>query len=720
MGSSKRHDEPKSKRRAITTDDLWALDRLGEPSLSPDGRLVVIAVTTPSMKHNQNASALWLLSTQGDAPRRLTHAGEKDALPRFSPRGDLIAFTAKREQQGAKDDEAQLYVIAPDGGEARRVGEIATGVEGFRWLPDGKRIAYVSWVWPDAQGAKAQAKRHKQQRERKETGYATSEALWRFWDHNVPHGRAAHLHVVDLDGGRPNGKVRDLFAGTGVELFRAEPDAGSFDVSPDGKRIAFAHDPAREKRLDNVQALAEIDIATRRITPLAVDKAWDCTRPAYSPDGQRVAFVASHQGRKHTMPQQLAIVDRATRRWEVVSEAWDHEVDAPLLWSEDASAIFFACEQKGQRHIWRFDIASRRAEVVAEGSWVEGFDHAAGSLVSVISSASHPARVHAHLPGCAPVRIETFNDALMRKLAIGRVEERWFEGAQGDPVQMWLAFPPGFDDGAMASSASSASSASAAKAKRSAGDAKAKAKKTWPLLHSIHGGPHTSVGDAWHQRWNTQVFAAQGYVVCQVNYHGSTGFGYAFKDSITHRWGELELADVEAATDTLLAEPWVDRKRVYASGGSYGGYMVAWMNGHVAPGRYAAYVCHAGCYDWTATFASDAWSWFPKELGAWYWDDTKLVARQSPVAFAQNMKTPTLVIHGLLDYRVPDAQGLAYYHTLKARGVDARLLWYPDENHWILKPRNSKQWYEEFFAWLARHPMSEPRADAKRTKRKAA
>jgi dipeptidyl aminopeptidase/acylaminoacyl peptidase len=222
-------------------------------------------------------------------------------------------------------------------------------------------------------------------------------------------------------------------------------------------------------------------------------------------------------------------------------------------------------------------------------------------------------------------------------------------------------------------------------------------------MHNIHGGPHTAAGDTWHYRWNTQVFAGQGYVVASVNYHGSSSFGYAFKDSITHRWGELELQDVEAATDWLLTEPWADPKRVFATGGSYGGFMVAWMNAHVKPGRYAAYVCHAGCFDWVGMFADDAWAWHARELGAWYWDDLAQVHRQSPHAHAAGMRTPTLVVHGALDYRVPDAQGLAYYNTLKARRVDARLLWFPDENHWVLKPRNSRLWYAEFFDWLARH-----------------
>jgi dipeptidyl aminopeptidase/acylaminoacyl peptidase len=173
--------------------------------------------------------------------------------------------------------------------------------------------------------------------------------------------------------------------------------------------------------------------------------------------------------------------------------------------------------------------------------------------------------------------------------------------------------------------------------------------------------------------------------------------------------GELELKDVEAATDWLRKQPWVDKGRIFATGGSYGGFMVAWMNGHVPAGRYAAYICHAGCFDWSAMFADDAYTWHAKELGAWYWDDMSQIHRQSPHAFAGAMETPTLVIHGALDYRVPDAQGLAYYNTLKARGIDARLLWFPDENHWVLKPRNSRLWYGEFFGWLKQHDTASPR-----------
>jgi dipeptidyl aminopeptidase/acylaminoacyl peptidase len=559
---------------------------------------------------------------------------------------------------------------------------VVTGVEAFRWCPDGQHILFVSWVWPQLKGAKAQAKALKEREADKSTGVVTSEGLYRYWDHMLPQGRVPHLHRMNLK----TGQVQDLFEGTPYSLDWCEPDANCFDISPDGRRVVFAFDPAPERRIDSRHALAELDLRSRKIEVVAQDVGWHFTSPRYSPDGSRIACLASHQALRHTMPNQLAVFAPG-EPVEVVSAEWDHEVAAPLLWEDDGSAVLFAAEQQGRRHLWRFDLADRRAEVLVPGGTVAAFDKQAGTVVAVAHAADHPAHCTAYLPGVAPRRIETFNDKLLARIDLGRHEAIRITGANGDPVQVWLFYPPGFD-----------------------------AKKRYPLLQVIHGGPHTAVGDGWHDRWNNPLLAAggspgkgkakgeRGQVVAVVNYHGSSSFGHAFLDSITHRWGQLELQDIEAATTELLQRPWIDPQRVYAAGGSYGGYMAAWMNAHATPGRYAAYVCHAGCFDWTAMFADDAWSWHARELGAWYWDDLAKVQAQSPHAFAGRMHTPTLVIHGALDYRVPDAQGLAYYNTLKARGVPARLLWFPDENHWVLKPQNSRLWYRELFAWLRAHP----------------
>jgi dipeptidyl aminopeptidase/acylaminoacyl peptidase len=659
------------KKKPITVDDLWKFERVGAISLSPDGAQAVCSVSTFSMEDNTSLTGLWLLSTFGGTARRLTSCGDKDGQPAWSPTGEQIAFVAKREQQGKKDDSAQLYVIAPDGGEARRVSDFAPGIDAFKWFPDGKRIAFVAWVWPDLKGTKAQAKRMKEFKERKTTGYATSEVQYRFWDHSLPMGRLPHLHVLDIASGR----VTDLFEGTAYELPRADPGASLFDIAPDGRHIVFAFDPKPVKAIDNCQALAELNLRSGKIEMLTNDADWDFDAPHYSPDGSHIALLAAHRIKKHTMSSHAALIKRGAR-WQSLSDQWDRGVEGPLRWSSDASAIYFGAEDRGRRNLYRYAIASRTASIAVQGGWVQGFDVAADVVVTVADSLKHPARVHATRDGQAPLRIEQFNDAQLASLPMGECEEVSYTGAAGEPVQMWLTYPPRFDR-----------------------------KKKYPVLHSIHGGPHAAAGDTFHYRWNTQVFAAQGYVVACVNYHGSSGFGQAFLDSITHRWGDLELQDVEAGTDWLLKQSWVDRKRVFAAGGSYGGYMVAWMNGHVKPGRYNAYICHAGCFDWMAMFSDDAYTWHAKDLGAWYWEDPAKVQSQSPITFVSAMRTPTLVIHGAMDYRVPDQQGLAYYNTLKAKGVDARLLWFPDENHWILKPRNSQQWYGEFFDWLKRYDV---------------
>ncbi|HYC35455.1 MAG TPA: S9 family peptidase [Usitatibacter sp.] len=655
--------------KRITVEDLWKLDRPAQPTLSPDGAQACVSVSSYDMEENKSRASLWLLSAFGGEPRRLTSAGEKDGEPKWSPDGRWIAFVAKRAASDGRkeDDEPQVYVIAPDGGEARRVTEIATGAFGIKWFPDSRRIAFLSWVWPDVKGFDKLARRHKAHKEDKVKAHVVEHSAYRFWDHWLTDGRVLHVLSVELE----SGKMRDHFAGSRYEIVKADPSADSYDISPDGREIAFAHDVEEDKRFDHDHELVALDLGRKRFRTVSRNPKLNHESPRYSPDGRWLACLVQDQRKSPIAPHKLALIDRDKGGVEIVKTAWDRSVHAPLAWTGDSKAVVFAAEDDARQHLFRWEVGERAPRVLARGGQVTNFDVAAGACVYVRNAMGSPPAVFWSGEGEEERRIDRFNDALTRRFKLGEVREFRIPGFGGEEVQMWVIYPPDFDP-----------------------------KKKWPLLHNIHGGPHSIWGDNFHFRWNNHLFAAQGYVVCCVNYHGSSSFGQAFKESIDSEFGKRELFDVEAATDFMLEQGYIDPGRLVAAGGSYGGYMVAWMNGHTD--RYKAYVCHAGCFDWVAMFSDDAWYWHPKELGAYYWDDMKRVEAQNPRAHVKKMKTPTLVIHGLLDYRVPDSQGLAYYNTLKAKGVPTRLVFFPDENHWILKPQNSRLWYREFFAWLER------------------
>jgi dipeptidyl aminopeptidase/acylaminoacyl peptidase len=603
-------------------------------------------------------------------------------------------------------------VLPLAGGEATRASSHAPGIESFCWLPSGQGLLFTAWVWPEETTAAGQARRqaaqdrlhHPQHTQDPQgpSGYATSEAFYRFWDSNLPQGRALHLHHLNLKTGR----VRDLFAGKPCELPRTNAGTEHYAVNAAGTHAAFVFDPAPEPRLGNRCALMELEIKTGAVRTLADHPDWDFTAPLYHPQGSSLVALAAHVGRGYGTHQALAqpvliqgLNSAAGRQPCFVAPAdeWALNAEAPLRWASGGNpgAVLYLAEQAGRRHLWRQElrhgeIGSRqrgqreqdapRREVLWPGGWLQAVDVAVNApgcpVVACIDTADHPPQLfatslshNAH----APRRLDRFNDAELARWPRGRVREVSFTGALGDTVQMWLTFPPGFQ-----------------------------ARRKHAVTHVIHGGPFAASGDSWSWRWNAHVLASEGAVVAQVNYHGSSGCGRAVRESICGRQGTLELQDLEAATDWLHQQPWVDTARITATGGSYGGFLVAYMNGHVAPGRYQAYVCHAGVFDRITTFSADSWPERPRDLGALYWQDMNKVLAQSPLAAASGMHTPTLVIHGARDYRVPDCNGLAYYNTLKARGVPARLLWFPDENHWVLKPQNSRQWTREVLGWLRR------------------
>ena len=600
---------PKTNR-ALSVEDLWSIKRIGAPTLAPDGRHACAAVTAYDMDHNEGRTELWLFPTDGGKARRLT-AGDKDSEPCWSPDGKWIAFAAKRKD----DEEPQVYLIAPDGGEARRLASVAGGAAGLRWFPDSKRVAFISWVWPDLKTDQAQAKRRKERKESKVKAHLSERRECRFWDHWLTDGREPHIFAAEVATGRH----RTLTA-----------DSGRSDAmprySPDGRHLAW--------------------------------NSYNLKR-AFNDQGRLMLYDRRGGTSRRLLPR----LDRATTRH---------------AWAPDGAMLFALIEDRGRQGVYRFGLSDPLPTPVAPGGTVTGYSLSRdGRRVAFDrSTLAHPPALFAiGSDGRGERPIESLNRALLARVRIGVSREFTVRGWGGDPVQVWVTYPPNFTP-----------------------------KSKWPLLHSIHGGPHSAHVDGWHFRWNAQAFAGQGYVVVGVNYHGSSGFGQRWLETITGDYGKREFADVEAATDFLLRQRYIDRERLVASGGSYGGYMVAYMNGHTD--RYRTFVCHAGCYDWVSMMATDGYLFFAKELGAFHWDNPARVMKQSPHHYVRRFQTPTLVVHGELDYRVPATQALQYYNTLKARGIAARLVYFPDENHWILKPQNSRLWYREFFAWIRRYAAS--------------
>jgi dipeptidyl aminopeptidase/acylaminoacyl peptidase len=459
-----------------------------------------------------------------------------------------------------------------------------------------------------------------------------------------------------------------------VALQPWDPSAEHYDISPDGREIAITVDAADEPGMMNRCDIAVVNLASGRMRNLTAASGLSDEHPRYSPDGRYIAYHAYDTQRAFNDQGHLRILERRTGTVVRLAPRLDRATQHHH-WTPDSRALLCLIEDRGRIGLWRLALDAAMPAQLVPGGAIAGFARSAdgGVLAYARSSAMHPAALYAARgDGSGERPIETLNRALLARHALGAVREFTIKGWNGEPVQMFVTYPPTFDPA-----------------------------KRWPLMHAIHGGPHAAHLDGWHFRWNNHVFAGQGYVVPAVNYHGSSGFGQKFIESIAGRYGVKEFADTEAGTAHLLRAGYIDRNRLVATGGSYGGFMVAYMNGHT--NRYRAYVCHAGCYDWVSMMATDGYKFFAKELGAFHWDDEPRVMRQSPHHYVKNARTPTLVIHGELDYRVPATQALQYYDTLKAKGVPARLVYFPDENHWILKPQNSRLWYGEFFAWLARY-----------------
>lgn len=653
-------------KHAIAFEDMIQMRRVAGPTISPDGKWVAFAVATPDLSANRNASNIWIVPTGDGAAVQLTQSGH-DTSPAWSPDGKTLAFLSSR------DGNSQVYVLPMEGGEAHAVTHLSTGADMVKWSPDGKTIAFTSSVYPDCKDDPCNKRRDEEKEKSKVKARVYEQLLYRHWDHWF-EGKRSHLFVQPADG---NSDARDLNPGANYDVppdQRGGPDDINF--SPDAMEICFTAVTDKVEATSTNGDLFLVPVAGGEARKITTNPAFD-GNPVYSPDGKFIAYHAQLTPGYESDRWRVMLYDRQSGKSENLTEGFDRSA-SELGWSADSKTIFFTAENETLQPVYA--IAARPA-AAPKKVVVDGFNTGltisrdGKTLAFERSSLAMPAEVFVAASDNSSARQLThLNDSILANLDMNAPETFWFEGAEGTRVQAMMIRPPHFD-----------------------------AAKRYPLLVLLHGGPQTMWSNAWGYRWNAQVFSGRGYVTLMINRRGSTGYGQKFTDEITNDWGGKPYIDVMKGIDFALARyKFIDGDRIAAAGGSYGGYMADWIATH--SGRFKAIISHAGIYDKFSMYATEE-LWFEEhDMQGTPWTNPESYSKWSPLTSASDLgkfKTPTLVICGERDYRVPCTQSMEFFSALQRQGVPSKLMVFPDEGHWILKPQNSQFWYKTFFDWLA-------------------
>ena len=656
--------------RPMTIDDLLAIKSVSDPQISPDGESVVYVVSELDRATDKTNSTLWLIPTAGGEPKQLTTAPGTNNHPRLSPDGKTLAFVSSR------GGSAQIWLLPMEGGEARQLTKLPIDVSGPIWSPRGDRIAFTAEVYPGTTPEQTAAK--DKEKEGSKSKVRTFEHLmirhWNAWD----EGKKSHLFVADAN----TGLARDLTPKLEVNTPPA-PFGGSTDYawSPDGKELAFTAEPVKDLAWSTNTDIWTVPADGGELKNLTASNPAADAQPSYSPDGTMLAYVSQARPGFESDLWVLRARKRDGNETVDVSSYLDRPVQS-YAW-RNASSLAAVIDSEGTEPIVTFRLlepsenrdrmTGRPVSGGASSSISIGPE--AKTLAFVHHTADKPGEIYLWEEGKPKSRaLTSHNAALVSQLDLPAAEGFAFTGADHEQVHGWLLRPPGFDP-----------------------------KKTYPVAFLIHGGPQGAWHDEWHGRWNYQMFAAPGYAVIAINPRGSTGYGQKFTDQISQDWTGKVYEDLMKGLDFALEKyPFLDKTKLAAAGGSYGGFMVNWICGHTD--RFKALVSHAGVFDLVSMYGTTEELWFPEwEYGGFPWDRAEHYRDRSPSTYARGFRTPTLVIHGALDFRVPDAQGLGMFTCLQRLGVPSRYVWFPDEGHWIAKPQNRIVWWREVQAWLAKY-----------------
>lgn len=650
-------------KRVISVDDLWAMKRIGTYDVSPDGKTIAYSLTSYSFEANKGNTDIYLIDADGKNLRVLKNTEKNEAEPKFSPDGKTIAFTR----------DGQIWQCNLDGSNEKQLTNIYTGASDFEWSPNGKEILFVSSVYPDCKTQECNEQKDKAKEESKVKAELFTGLMYRHW--NDWRGlKRSHLFLLDV----ATGKFQDITEGNKEDV--PPPALGSsndFNFSPNEKQVAYALNPEFTKATST-----NIEIYLLNLTDLnnpkliSISKGVDC-QPVYSPDGNSIAWTSMKRAGFEADKRDIILYDRKSGAINNLTENFDKSPDE-IIWTPDSKSIFFTAANQIYNSIYKLDLISGDIKLFRKENYNSNIQLSKdGKTLFFLNQKSDlPTEIFSmSTDGKNTLRRITFtNEEVLSQLEFSPLETFWSEGANGDKVESILIKPPFFDPN-----------------------------KKYPMMFLIHGGPQGAWEDNFHYRWNLQMFAGAGYVVVAPNPRGSTGYGQKFTDEISGDWGGKVYTDLMNAYDYAVKNfTYIDPKNTFASGASYGGYMINWIEGHT--NTFNALFCHNGTFNLESMWGTTEELWFPEwELGGTPWENREAYEKWSPHRYAKYFKTPMLIVHSAYDFRLSEEQAFQLFTTLQRLGVESEFLYFPDETHFVTKPQNAKLWWNTVFDWFKAH-----------------
>jgi len=648
-------------KRAIAFEDLISFGRITDPQISPDGKTVAFVVTYQLMEENKAASNIYLVPVSGGEIHQMTNAKGQNSNPRWMPDGRTIAFISSR------DGESQIWTIPVTGGEAKKVSHIAAEAAGLIISPDGKWFAFTSEIYPDCPDEDCNAKRMQEAGKNKVKAKIFNRLPYRVWNY-WKDGKRSHLFVMPSDGGKANDVTPGDFDTPPIDL------GGYWDYafSPDSKEIVFTKNPDTLVAVSTNNDLFVVSLEGGK-EKIITDNSANDSQPVYSPDGKYIAYLMMRRPGFEADRRELVLYERASAKLINLTEKFDYSVK-DVVWSPDSKSLFFNADDKGNISVFKVGIDGKKVMAVLSNGWNSRLTITPDGKTIIIlrESTFMPAEIFSMDNNGKNLKQITFiNRDRTAALEMNKLENFWFEGAEGTKVQGFMLKPPFYNS-----------------------------VKKYPVIFLVHGGPQGQWGDDFHYRWNTQMFVSRGYVVIMINPRGSTGYGQTFTDEISKDWGGKVYEDLMKGLDYVIRTyPFIDSSRIAGAGASYGGYMMNWILGHTD--RFRCLVSHDGMFNPASAYGTTEELWFNEwEFGGTPYKNPELFKKWSPMEFTKNFKTPTLVVHSQQDYRLDVSEGFQLFTALQRQGVKSKMLYFPDEYHFVTKPLNVELWYKTVLDWI--------------------